>query len=397
MRSLLSHEQFYQRSRMKNNKGAALISVLALMSTLALIFSVISSDSQVEYMQARTNLNTLKARYLAQSGVEISLMKILIYKKLKEQTKQAKLPENTLRFYFDMIWSLPTGWPLPENENLLESEKKELKNLQASSFLQGSYYVNVQPTDGKIDINDLASLHPGLQNFSFNTLNSLDTVLDENANLSDKDNSWIKNTIDWLDEDKEKIDGGSEDGPDFEFRDMPNRSMAFREELKTVPDLSYKKYLSLLPFITTYGSKGININYTSREVLRALGFTLEQAEEIYQRIDIKSEFYQPFSDEGALCSFLGEGQNLCESPFFQFNTPHHFRINALAVYKGKQSRLETLAFDANESITFYRDQMKKLEENLDNKEKSQKNKKKTKKTRSKEVNHPFTLMYWKEE
>ena len=385
-------------SGVKNSRGAALISVLGLFVILASFLPIISSESQIEYLTARGNLDNLRAKYMAQSGLEMQILKMLIYKQAQKTLKKSQA-ENLARGYLDLIWSLPAVWPLPETDSMLNSEKKALRDLNAKSLLRGKYMSFAKPTDGKIDINDLTSNITPMREFILQALQRLDVNINEEKEFTDTPN-WLEDLIDWLDADKQKISGGFEDGPDYAHRDMPNRSMAFIEELQTVPSLSSEKYQAIKEYLTVYGAKGININHADFQVLRALGFSLDVAEQIRSRTSPESEYYQIFQDQKDFCNFL-ENVDLCKSPFFQFNTPLHFKISSQGSSKNQISKAETMIYDVNQSIEKYKQAMKQEEELVENMQNSKKTKPLSKKKNQEglnlgEVFAPLTIMYWKE-
>ena len=77
-------------------KGAALISVLALSALIATVIPLILSDIQLEYAESRHNLNRLRATYNARSAAELSLLRILIYKEAQKSLKKShsNIPEE---------------------------------------------------------------------------------------------------------------------------------------------------------------------------------------------------------------------------------------------------------------------------------------------------------------
>ena len=128
------------------DKGAALISVLALSALIATVVPLILSDIQLEYAESRHELNRLRATYNARSAVELSLLRILIYKEAQKSLKKSRsnIPETAKKIMdsmaqslLDMIWRAPIVWPLPIPEGLLESETRELHQMTEESFIRG--------------------------------------------------------------------------------------------------------------------------------------------------------------------------------------------------------------------------------------------------------------------
>jgi len=84
--------------------------------------------------------------------------------------------------------------------------------------------------------------------------------------------------VDWRDEDQEAGERGAEDfyylGLDraYECKDAPFENV---EELRLIRGMTPEVYDRVAPFVTVYGSGGVNVNTAGVEVLRALGFTEE--------------------------------------------------------------------------------------------------------------------------
>lgn len=361
-RPLISHSE----------KGAALISVLALSALIATVLPLILSDIQLEYAESRHNLNRLRATYNARSAVELSLLRILIYKEAQKSLKRShsNIPEEAKQIMdsmtqslLDMIWRAPIVWPLPIPEDLLESEKRELHQLTEESFAKGSYLAQIQPEDGKVDVNDLSSTVEPLRLFTYEVLSNLllQQEEEEERKYTEKEAIQVLNNLaDWTDADREGQTGGTEESPGEP--PFPNRSFVSTDEVREVRGMTEALYTALKPHITVYGSKGLNVHYTNPSLLQALGLPLELMEEILARINPESEFYKPFQDVPDFCEWLKErGTDVCgpmETHFYttkllQFNTPLHFRIQATGWFKTSRVQVESLTYDANQAIVNY--------------------------------------------
>src|SRR5690606_24669222 len=93
-----------------NNKGMALIlAIFAMMLTVAIAVEV-AYQAHVEYVTAANTLNRLKAHYAAKAGVELSLFRILLYKKAVSQFGD-QLKKSVGIAVLDPIWQFPFEWP----------------------------------------------------------------------------------------------------------------------------------------------------------------------------------------------------------------------------------------------------------------------------------------------
>ena len=340
-------------------KGAALITVLALSALIATILPLFLSDIRLEYAESRNALNRLRAEYNARSAVELSLLRLLLYKEgQKVLEKNTGLP--LVRNLLDMIWRAPVVWPPPVPEDLLESEKREIRALIKESFIRGSYLAQIQPEDGKPDVNDLSDALEPLQLFTRDILSNLLLREEEMDYTEEEALQALNNLADGTDLDRESRDGGWEETPEgFPF---PDRSFIFKGEVSNMPGITEPLWTALKPHITVYGSKGLNINYTTAPLLTALGLSEELTEEILTRTRPESEFYKPFQSTKEFCEWLMKrGADVCNpleqryhtTEVLNFSSPFNFRIQAGGRFQSSRSRVESLVYDVNRVTARY--------------------------------------------
>ena len=402
-------------------RGAALITVLAVTTILLSFIQGVWVNSRLEHASSYQKLRELKSRYSARSGMELSLLSIYIYKEADKLLQKSPEISEMVGAYMNTIWSVPFLWPFPVSEDLLKSDKASLKKIINEAYLKESYNIKIYPEDGRLDINDLSSPITYLRKFTFDTLlNFLILSIEDQPELKDKYNPAsftviLNNISDWSDEDNESQNGGSEET--IEEGHIPlNRSFMHIEELKKVPGVTKEIYDFLKPHTTVYGSKGLSINYTTPEILRALNLPEIIVEDILNLTRIGSENYSPFKDTKNFCDYLVErGSPLCENiekeyetlEIFQFNTVSHFRLEAWASSHKIRTFSEALIYDPLKAIENYKRSLDiqekiskgELEESKKNRALS-KEEEKSKKTNlnlpRSIARFPFYIMYWKE-
>ena len=395
--------------------------VLGLAFIISLILHRVLFDSQVEYISSRNNINSLRARYSARSSVELSLLRIRVFKEVQRALKGEKTQEAFFKPYADFIWRFPLAWPIPAPEDLPESDKKALQTTKQDSFLKAAYFTEITPEDGKIDINNLISPMDYLRNFTLDSLVNLLVIEGEKRELEIDSEEALKillQVADWMDKDNVSQNGGDEDAIDPNNPPL-NRSFLFVEEIKNVPEVTEEIYSILSPHVSVYGIKGININYATKPLLEAIGIYEGPAAFILSRTRVESPDYKPFSQTNEFCDFLWEqGGDLCQVlkeryntlEMLQFNTPFHFLIKGLGNSKEAFSQVETLVYDANlglwdykQAVEVHNKQLSDTDENQNNlssddstdstsKPKNQKKEKMQYKSFS-----PLFIMYWKED
>lgn len=409
--------------------------VLSLSLVIGVILHRTLFDSQVEYISSRLLIDELRARYNAQSGMELSLLRVKVFKEVQRVLTGEK-QEALLKPYVDFIWREPMVWPLDPVEDMSEVDKDSLRKTKAESFLKGSYSTQISPEDGKINLNALASPVNYLREFTIDSLmnliiNESENILDEKTKPEDTDEkveglsseALIKalfNLADWVDKDDESRSGGSERRVDPDKVPL-NRSFLFVEEIRNVPGITEEIYRILRPYVSAHGSLGLNINYAEKPLLKALGLSEELAAVVLSRTQPASAYYKPFAGINDFCDFMtDQGGDLCsflEEKFstlnvLKFNTPSHFSINGRGGFKGIHSQMEALIYDANLSLRNYKEaaevQSKLIKEEKegapdstlnDAKDqrpgKREKSAKKTYKIQYQSFS-PIHIMYWKE-
>src|SRR6185312_3540621 len=90
----------------------------------------VSYETSVGYIQSAQQVNRLKAYYAAESGVEISLFRILLYRKVLSQFGQQLQGQRGL---LDEIWQLPFSWP-PITPGMDKSLKDDVNSITKDSF-----------------------------------------------------------------------------------------------------------------------------------------------------------------------------------------------------------------------------------------------------------------------
>ena len=406
-------------NRPLSSRGAALITVLGFSVIIISILQSVLFDSKAEHISSQHKLNELRARYSARSGMEISLLRVLMYRQAQSLIGD-KASAPVIRTYLDLLWSFPFAWPLPISNIESEAEKEEIQKLLDESFLKAKYSSTITPEDGKIDLNDLSSPIPHIQQFTFDiTLQLLNYAVENTEGLEDKyqPNDLLKivnNIADWTDIDNQSRNGGSEET--LAENQLPiNRSFISLEEIRKVPKVEEDIYKILKSHATVYGTKGLNLNYASPEILRALNLPNPIIEIILNRTQRESENYSPFANRKSFCEFMKtQALDICDSletkyktsEMLRFNTVLHFRIQSLGQSQNSLSKTEAIVFDAYRLSEYYKKALQthlkllKPEDSEPAWQREGRNPHSPKKSDSEKIHYnsssPLFIMYWKE-
>ena len=360
---------------LKNSKGVALLVILGLFSLVFPLLQGAWKDSKLDYNFSNLTMNRLQARQNAKSGVKLAILRLSVYKASVQFVESTGLG-SSLKPVVDQIWQAPFLWPIPASKDMLESDRQDLENLRTSSFLKGSYALQIEAEDGRLNINDLNSplsffIHEALLNLLLQKLSDSEDLRDKYS--EDQVLLLVDNLQDFVDEDQDGARGGSE----YQGEGVKplNRSLADISEMRKVPGMTEELFQILEPSVTVYGSLSWNVNYASKDTLRALGLSEDLAQEIRIRTDPSSEYYQPFSSTEEFCELLsGFGSSFCQdfeedyelSDLFRTGFPLNFRVLSSGEYKSKVVNLEALLYDLggaakNWQVAVYNEKKKILE------------------------------------
>jgi general secretion pathway protein K len=372
-------KEFFLKKRslqnLRQEKGVALLMAMMTLTLLMWISVELSYDTSVDYVVASNEVNQVKAYYAAKSGVELSLLRINLYKQVMA-TLGNSLPEEQKKM-LDLIWSFPMMWPpqIPDTSKTTEVDKGLIKSAVAESLMDAQYAATITSEGGRIDINDLGSEVKALADGTrAQLLNIFKTEIERNEEFSRKYSGYnfdelLNNIADYVDADNEGRNGGDESSP---YRDVklpegvdvfpPNRSFITVDELHMVAGMNDDFYKLLEPRITVYGVKGFNVNQATKETLMSLDPTMteEAVNMVLKRINDPQEG-GPFPAENCKKSFLqfisgyGVDTRALEQSTLPFvcGTELNFRIESDGVALRSKKSITVITYDLQNLVGSY--------------------------------------------
>lgn len=346
---------------LRSEKGVALLIALFAMTLMTFIAVEVSYDTSIDYVVAAQQVNRVRAYYAAKSGIEISLLRIMLYKQAMAALGDSLGANKNM---LDPIWSFPFMWPpTTAGAKVTEVDKDLLKESVTESLMQNEMYATtISPEGGKIDINDLGSPLKGLKKAMIaQVLKIFQNELQHNEDFQRKYSGFrfeelVNNIADYIDEDKESLNGGDESSP---YRDLdeknidmpPNRPLRTLDELHQVALMKDDFYNLLVGRVTIFGTKGININYSQPDLLMALDSTMTEeavSKLIARRNDPK--LGGPFKDDKDLFAFLQPyGVNVkaieeAKVPLL-YDMEFNFRITSTGLSSNVKREITAITYD----------------------------------------------------
>lgn len=358
----------------RSQKGVALLITLFAMTLMTFIAMEVGYDTQVDYIVAKQQVDRIRARYAAKSGAELSLLRLMLYKQVVSALgANPAIPKQML----DPIWNFPFMWPpTAMGGKLTEVDKSMINDVIGESYMTAQYAATITPEGGRIDINDLGSLSKGLKKAMIAQLVKVFTSeVEHSETFADKHRGVnfteiVNNIADYIDEDKESLNGGDEGDP---YRDLgepglqmpPNRGLRTVDELHQVAGITDEYYEMLAPRLTVYGAKGININYADKQTLLALDKTMtsEAVDKLIARRNNPKEG-GPFKSEADLFGFLTpfsvDIKTIQESKVpLLFDQEFNFRISCTGVSGNVRREITAITYDFPNLAARYADMIQK--------------------------------------
>ncbi|HAG91569.1 MAG TPA: general secretion pathway protein GspK [Bdellovibrionales bacterium] len=368
------------RPGLKNQRGVALLMALMALTLLIWISVELSYDTSVDYVVAANEVNEVKAYYAAKAGVELSLLRIHLYKMAMESLGAQLGPQAKM---LDLIWSFPMMWPptIPEDSKATEVDRSMINAAVGESLMDAQYATSIFAEGGRIDINDLGSQVKVLaQGTKEQLLKVFRSELEHNEDFNKKYSGYnfeelLNNIADYVDFDTESRNGGDERS---QYKDLklsddvevypPNRSFITLDELNMVAGMNDDFYKILKPRITVYGVKGFNVNHATKEMYMALDPTMteEAVEAVVKRINDPNEG-GPFPSKGCKESFLqfisgfGVDVRALEESALPFicDAEVNFRIVSDGVAIRSRKSITAITYDTVNLVGKYTDMLQK--------------------------------------
>lgn len=359
----------------QNQKGIAVLLAVFCVVLITYLVTEVTYDTTVEYSIHAGAINRLKAYYAARSGLELSLLRIKIYRKVQKQFGKQLGPQSRM---LNLVWSFPLSWPPIMPESTTEVNKDSVKDAVKESKMDATYNATIFDEGSKIDLNDLMSPSKTIRDITKKQL----LKIFEAKRINDPD--WLKahsnfraeelvnNIIDWEDPDKQALNGGDERALyknlpadlNVEFY-PPNRAFRTLDELRLVAGMTDELFDLLAPLVTIYGAKALNPNTASSDVIKYLdpSITDEVVKAVVERRDDPNQG-GPFTSAQEFWNFINSKGGRVDNDVMQdtpliFDAVTNFRIRSIGEYHGAIREIDAIVFDLPTAATVVADKVKK--------------------------------------
>lgn len=169
---------------LQNQNGIALMVVLSSIALLTLLMYAFQFETGINQIRSYNIQDKYQAKLNAESGIQLSLMRLEIYKEALNQLQQNKdakkfISANSL----NEIWSTPLIFPIPKGLASSFMNESVIKKFEEQSWIEGEIQTSIESLGSKININLLAENK--LNNYIF----SKSSKKKSNSNDSNEDKS----------------------------------------------------------------------------------------------------------------------------------------------------------------------------------------------------------------
>lgn len=268
-----------------NKKGAALLTVLVALLLMSLMTLELQYTSLVEKKLAYNDLSHLQTHYLAKSGIQLGLLRVVAFGRASKQFGNNK----QLKPFLAQLWNLPFP-PFPAEAERLErlslqergAQEEAQKDTRISS---GQFSYIISSESSKINLNflwapnvepyDFRSEPQNIYQFTSATLyNKIEEIfrasespIDEFGNVRADD--IVRNLMDWISPQNVSLGAGNKDAW-YEQQDPPYKTKGgpffTLDEVKRVKDISPALFYKLKPHITVFSQDGkVDLNEATQK------------------------------------------------------------------------------------------------------------------------------------
>ncbi len=359
---ILTRNQMRSLSSNRNKKGMVMMIVLSTVALLLIIVQEMAFNSQVELRNGAAHYHRLRAYHAAKSGLQMALLKILIYKKAQKLLNTNPSYQSFIKQaqpYLNLLWLQPENFPPALFEDLPDIKKNRIKEKINLSLMKNvSYSTQIENEGSKLDLNGMISPNPFIRKWTQQTLYYL------LINLRNK-HSWLsskysKNDMQKITEDI--LNSLSPTHPSSLVNKHLYPALLDLNDLKAIDSVNSEIIEFIRPYVTLYGDYGFNPAFAHPFLLKSLGenVTDDMVNKLLKRmpeehIDQIDTYKSLFNEVGM--SYVndyyfspGAGRPLMAHLIFNTDAPQNFKIISKGVSNTFIKSIEAIVYDPEQTL-----------------------------------------------
>ncbi len=201
---------------LKNDRGIALMMIMTAILLLMAIYGEFTFESKIARLKATNLLDRAQAKLLAESGVQLAMTRLRLYKEAFNTVQKNATAKNMVQGQLlNQLWEVPFMFPIPVGEGANASLKETVQKFEKETLLEGEMKVSIQNISNRLNLNmlriDMTKFNPdssvddGQDNIS--ALNMADNAIGSDVSVDQSLFFLLKRLVDQKRETDEAFDG----------------------------------------------------------------------------------------------------------------------------------------------------------------------------------------------
>lgn len=137
-----------------NERGVALMMIMTAIILLMAIYGEFTFESKISRIKATNILDRSQAKLLAESGLQLTMARLRLYKEAYNKVQGNKDAQNMVSGQLlNQLWEVPFIFPIPVGAGANRAFKDTVEKFQLETLLDGEMRVNVQNISNRLNLN----------------------------------------------------------------------------------------------------------------------------------------------------------------------------------------------------------------------------------------------------
>jgi type II secretory pathway component PulK len=150
---------------LQNQRGVALMMIMTAIIVLMAIYGEFTFDSKISRIKATNILDRSQAKLLAESGLQLGLARLRLYKEAYNKVQSNADAKNMVSTQLiNQLWEVPFIFPVPITKDAPRAFRDTVEKFQAETLLEGEMKISIQNISNRLNLNlirmDMSKFNP---------------------------------------------------------------------------------------------------------------------------------------------------------------------------------------------------------------------------------------------
>ena len=137
-----------------NESGIAIMMIMTAIVLLMAIYGEFTFESKISRIRATNILDRSQAKLLAESGVQLAMARLRLYKEAYNKVQGNANAKNMVSGQLlNQLWEVPFIFPIPVGASANRGFKDTVEKFQKETFLDGEMKVSIQNISNRMNLN----------------------------------------------------------------------------------------------------------------------------------------------------------------------------------------------------------------------------------------------------